>query len=112
MVKCCVCDVHICADCIGFRSRYINGVCCKWCYLSILNESNWFCLDCGKYFKYDNFVLGRYTCKECYANDIAKRLLLPHRKARPIIETYYIPDIAKIIYDYYYVPRRYFKGEE
>ena len=43
---------------------------------------------------------------------IENRLLLPHYKAKPIIETQYIPDITQIIFNYYYVPRRYFEGEE
>ena len=39
------------------------------------------------------------------------RKLLPHYKARDIIEIHYIPEIAKLIFDYYYIPRRYFEGE-
>ena len=108
---CYECNVHVCAKCIGFMSRYIKGAYCRWCYLSVLEHStNWFCVSCDKCIEYENFVQKRRKCAECITNDIS-RLLLPHYKARPIIETQFIPDIAKLIFDYYYVPRRYFEGE-
>ncbi len=110
--KCCVCNVHICAKCIGFMPRYIKGAYCKWCYLSVLEHfTQWFCTGCDKCIEYENYVQIRNRCKECNTNG-ASRLILPHYKARPVIEIQFIPDIAKLIFDYYYTPRRYFKGEE
>ncbi len=70
-----------------------------------------FCECCDKCVINDNFVEIRNMCVDCAAND-ESRLSLPHYKARPIIETHYIPDIAQLIFDYYYTPRRYFKGDE
>lgn len=45
-------------------------------------------------------------CKSCYRDNISRNSL-PHYKAKSIIIEYFIPVIAEIIYDYYYIPRRY-----
>jgi hypothetical protein len=62
---------------------------------------------------YKDYYYYRKQCYKCFdkKTTVENRLLLPHYKAKPIIETQYIPDIAKLIFDYYYFRRRYFEGE-
>jgi hypothetical protein len=50
-------------------------------------------------------------CANCRHANISQRALLPHFKANPVIEIYFIPDIAKLIFDYYYFRRRYYRDE-
>ncbi len=45
-------------------------------------------------------------CKSCHQDNISRNRL-PHYKAKPLIIEYFIPVIAEIIYEYYYIPRRY-----
>jgi hypothetical protein len=115
VAKCSCCRVRVCENCYNSTDEweaffsYRNKI-CKLCHKNKPYDY-WFCITCDVHVIYNDFYK---KCVKCFdkKTTIENRLLLPHRKARPIIETYYIPDIAQLIFDYYYVPRRYFDGEE
>ena len=82
--------------------------CCKpyksWDYI--------YCFSCDNVVLMKDCDICNGGCKECRSyNHVENRVLLPHYKAKPIIESQFIPEIAQIIFDYYYKPRRYFDGE-
>ncbi len=111
--KCSLCDVQICGKCC-YIYKYIFV--CRLCInsLNIIKPYiHWFCSYCDTCVSRADFHW-EGKCVKCFdkKTTIKNRLLLPHFKARPIIETQFIPDIAQLIFDYYYNPRRYYEGEE
>ncbi len=120
--KCAICYVNACDKCY-VPSKYTRNIAglyiCALC--NIIGEkfnicTYDYCIYCDDYLpgRTHNIIGTRGSrCVSCmYKNTpIENRLLLPHYKARPIIETQFIPVIAQLIFDYYYKPRRYFKGE-
>jgi hypothetical protein len=119
IIKCTICYVNACDKCY-VTSKYKRSIAglyiCALC--NIIGEKLYrsthcyckFCDECVPWRDYYVYTKGS-RCVQCINTPIENRSLLPHYKARPIIETYYIPDIAQLIFDYYYKPRRYFKGE-
>jgi hypothetical protein len=112
--ECSQCRVQTCGKCNKCESFQGNiYAVCVLCH-SLLEGMDLFdgeyCMHCDNYIPDDDYY---DPCLKCFDKKITieNRLLLPHYKARPIIETYHIPDIAQLIFDYYYVPRRYYEGE-
>ena len=116
--ECSQCDVQTCGKCNKREAfqGYIYVV-CVLCH-PLLEEMDLFdgthCMHCDNYVSDDDYDYWDRQCNSCSdkKTTIENRLLLPHYKAKPIIETQYIPDITQIIFNYYYVPRRYFEDEE
>ena len=122
--KCYKCQVCMCIGC-GIEVKVNRGpmmitvifYICKLC-TSIGNFTpdnlltNQYCRSCECVVLPDFFVNGK--CLSCIHStkwEENKRHLLPHRNARPVIMSQFIPEIALIIFDYYYMPRRYYEGE-
>ena len=121
--ECKICRVNTCRNCkvnpyeIDIEKSIDPGkmpVQCNLCYLSIK-----LILASTPMYSYDentNAILvfkdgERHTLKfdKC---GIGNRLLIPHYKAKPIIdEIYFVKGVAQLIFDYYYEPRRYYPGE-
>ena len=119
-------DISINTKCKGCYKLIANNKLIKLCHICTqlnpvvyLLNSYMYCSRCdnlhanGEYYndihkcdKYDKRS-GKYIMRKK-----PDRSLLPHYKAKPIIEEiYYIKGIAQIIFDYYYTPRRYYDGE-
>ena len=121
--NCFNCGVGICGKC-RYTANIICGsliprqrlfTICKLCDILCADPYN-ICL-----FRYchkcDNLIQHNYNtrhkCHQCKSkNRRMSRSLLPHYKAKPIIdEILHIKDVSQIIFDYYYKPRRYFESE-
>ena len=115
--KCKKCYVGICDDC-----RHMTEYDTDLAFYAPIASICDFCMPIGD----DDHVYYMLTayryCRKCDRSlfwgcrtneeDCIGRQVLPHYKAKPIIEEiYYIKGIAQIIFDYYYEPRRYFEGE-
>ena len=122
--KCAKCDVGICGNC-RHRTKYDKDVLYYdkdlIYHASVLSICSFCMPKCESKFIYHTLVMYKY-CHKCERSlfygclkndkDCIERKLLPHYKARPIIEEiYYITGIAQIIFDYYYKPRRYYTAE-
>ena len=118
VINCAMCNVYACFKCINY-DKYGNAIrlhiiqyVCKFCFeklipRAMLSEYK-FCMFC------ENVYSGTINCASCSGDNtsVNSRVLLPNHKALPIIEAVYnIKGIAKIIFDYYYKPRRYFESE-
>jgi hypothetical protein len=85
-----------------------NTVICWYCDNRICNA----CMkDLPKHTVYkgrEYIIKGRQAkcCIECF-NNSTSRTQLPHIKAKKIIDRHMLPEVAQIIFDYYYKPRRY-----
>ena len=115
--KCARCDVGICGNC-RHRTTYDKDLAFYAPIASICSFCMPICEDDRVYYM---LAMYRY-CRKCERSlymgcrtneeDCIGRQVLPHYKAKPIIEEiYYIKGIAQLIFDYYYKPRRYFEGE-
>ena len=112
------CRIDMCIACTIIVNRdwqFRSYDSCVLCYIPsfMIFTSNFYCKCCDKCVAYENFSQKEGRCNECVAHrrTLAHRDKLPHFRAKDIIETRYIPDITQIIFDYYYVPRRYFPEE-
>ena len=132
--QCYICNQFICEKCQRFRGEKIKkknikrldltpgtkhrSLICKLCELydveNIYTIS--YCVYCDSIYPYRDGCYLR--CKKCMLenkanpiNLIEARKRLPHKKAKLIIEMQFIPEIAQLIFDYYYYPRRYLLGE-
>ena len=114
--KCKKCLVGICDECRHITKYDTGGL----YYAPVVSLCD-FCMPKSEYeFIYQRLAAYRY-CHKCerslfygrhkYDEECIERKLLPHYKARPIIEIRFIPEVAQIIFDYYYKPRRYYDGE-
>jgi hypothetical protein len=113
---CLMCSIYICKDCQILDDEYFNTYICILCSPKYNKGrvGDWFCMCCESYIVWEKLKdIVKMQCDKCYNKNtpIENRLILPHYKARPIIETHFIPDIAQLIFDYYYKQRRYYKGE-
>ena len=103
---------RICYMCSPYT---ISLVICIECneYLLIYDVFNikfcWYCdsIVCKKCITSDKKHYWIPKCITCYDNNVTSRDKLPDLKAKKIISIVYIDDIVSIIFDYYYIPRRY-----
>jgi hypothetical protein len=113
--ECSVCKINVCENCmvqITISSAPLIVKLCNICYP--IDKIYYFhCQCCDENITYGCIPAPIKKCLNCIKHNktIANRATLPHYKAKNALESQFIPDIAKIIFDYYYVPRRYFKGE-
>ena len=131
--QCYICNQFICKKCQRFRGEKSKknikrldltpgtkhrSLICKLCELcentSIYTIS--YCVYCDLIYPYRDGCYLR--CKKCMLenqinpiNLIEARKLLPHKKAKIIVEMQFIPELTQLIFDYYYYPRRYLLGE-
>ena len=113
----CICDSDTCKReiVLVINQTEIKSYCiCKICY-SVSSDTMIFnkyihCRNCDSLVPCDE---NHEWCRDCDKLTIKpRRTLLPHQKAKPIIEEIYdIKGIAQIIFDYYYKPRRYYMCE-
>ncbi len=115
--SCAICSVNTCDKCYvpNIYTSVVGKCICMLCNRMSKRIDNYRGHYC-KYCEYEGIPGMFYNkttqrCANCLHANISQRALLPHFKANPIIEIYFIPDIAKLIFDYYYFRRRYFKGE-
>ena len=115
---CHLCRIDLCMSCtktINHEWHHTLFESCILCYIPsfMIFISNFYCKCCDKCVAYENFSQKEGRCEDCVAHrrTLAYRDKLPNVRAKDIIETRYIPGVAQIIFDYYYVPRRYFPDE-
>jgi hypothetical protein len=112
--RCELCRVNFCIQCDYSITGilYICKLCFMICHGEIYYQRYFYCKCCDRLLQM-NPGYTRTRCKFCINSNktITNRLLFSHYKAKNIINLYYIRDIAKLIFDYYYQPRRYFEGE-
>ena len=117
MSHCNMCQIGVCDDCsfFGYHGSFQDNNLCKLCCPPVVIyrfvEYYQHCKRCDTVFKRTDNHGRESDCPNCLLNPKNSRQLLPHYKARSIIEIRYIPELAQIIFDYYYKPRRYFEGE-
>ena len=125
--KCYLCTIDICDICSTwplclFDKSPIVGYGCLMCKLSYNLSFDHvkaiymysYCFYCDKFMSCENFNTSKSKrrCNKCKNKKIECRKLLPHYRAMLEIEKFIlIRDIAQIIFDYYYEPRRYFSSE-
>ena len=123
--QCSICDKFICDVCCNANNKNIKRaktrrLLCELCELHYVERkrdtSLSYCAYCDSIYPYGDGCFGR--CRNCtiadkrkHMNLIEARKLLPHKKAKLIIELHLVPEIAQLIFDYYYYPRRYLLGE-
>ena len=113
--KCSVCVCKCCSKSILFEYTVPNKsyIICQYC-TNVCGDINIFnkyihCYTCEDFIpREEEYKL----CSKCDESTIKlSRAYLPHYKAKPIIEKQFIPEIAQLIFEYYYKPRRYYEGE-
>ena len=123
--KCLICSLYTCDACVSLHVNYksngsYRGVVCNICHIPDFDidiiYSYHYCAYCEEIIQGVEYTY--HLDRTCKATDTRRvclsvyRKLLPNHKAKPIIEAVYnIKGIAKIIFDYYYKPRRYFESE-
>ena len=124
--KCDCCEIPCCDKCtvkIIFSKKDRAGhvyqetylptcIICKNLHENCFSTTQYrYCHCCNKI--YDKCYFGLKRCIACIADDKNEpdRKTLPHYKAKLVITTYFVPELTQIIYDYYYIPRRYLTGE-
>ena len=114
---CLYCHIDLCVKCsrvvkLGHIPANIRMCAlCSESEISIIPLYRFYCECCDTCVILDNKIIDRCVSCSTAGKTLKNRALLPHRNARPIIETYFIPEIAKLIFDYYYRQRRYLSGE-
>ena len=115
---CAECSVYICDDCklfVNLRGCDLYIKVCQLCHKLAKNDpmNGDYCKMCDTHVISDDFIYYKSRCKKCDISKktLANRALLPHIKTKVIIKHHVIPDVAQLIFDYYYEPRRYFEGE-
>ena len=120
---CKFCAYQFCEACMNPNYERICYMCCPYTISLVI------CIECNEFLSiYDVFNIkfcgycDSIVCKKCITNDKKHYLIskcitcynnnitrdkLPDLKAKKIISIFYIDDIASIIFDYYYIPRRY-----
>ena len=117
MSHCNMCQIGVCDDCsfFGYHGSFQDNNLCKLCCppVVVFRFMVYFrhCINCDTVFKRSYGRSSESDCPNCLLNPKNSRQLLPHYKAKPIIEIRYIPELAQIIFDYYYKPRRYYTAE-
>ena len=113
--KCSVCVCKCCSKSILLEYTVPNKsyIICQYCTnvcgdLNIFNKYI-YCYTCEDFIPREEEYKLCGKCNESTAKP--SRALLPHCNAKPIIEKQFIPEIAAIIFDYYYKPRRYYHSE-
>ena len=112
---CDICDVDICQKCnteLSAPSLSILMELCNLCYSDNFTYHN-YCRCCDEVVMYKEYSHDNDKCYKCVDLKITieNRITLPHLKAKPLINAHLIPEITQIIFDYYYLPRRYYPGE-
>ena len=121
--KCCdKCKLQVCELC---RKDYVVATAmnntihksiyrvCKFCDVGLKYDHMYrFCKYCDDVIRRKLYIFANRCCHACYYKKTSYRSRLPHYKAKLIIERFLnVKDVAQIIFDYYYKPRRYFPGE-
>ena len=120
---CSMCQFNICKKCISRYCSVIESynaeVICSACAISFISIDTirpFYCVYCDEIVPNGSHAYHeKYTCNATKYNKhepFEYRKLLPHYKAKPIIEEFlHIEGIAQLIFVYYYKPRRYFGCE-
>ena len=107
------CIITACKKCsISKRSNTLCVMCYTSCNNFVKCKNYIHCFACDNVILLTNYNHEKGVCIRCQNYDaIEHRETLSHYKAKPIIESQVAPEIAQIIFDYYYIPRRYFRFE-